>query len=157
MGFMITGSHLNVGPLTVEDIEKEQAMPGGFKASSSKGKGREPVTPQWGEGSRRQQRFQQQTEGGDSVEKEAEYDADDEGSDYQKDETTRTTPAPPGPPGDSSFKDSNSESDRPRLPPPTSRLRKPTRRRFEREKSAEEQEWESRTGVIALRRTTKKN
>ena len=57
MAFMITGRHLYVGPLTAEDIVKEQEMPGGFKESSSKGKGREPVTPQRGEGSKRQQRF----------------------------------------------------------------------------------------------------
>ena len=68
---MITGRHLDVGPLTAEHIEKEQRMPRGFKGSSSKGKEREPVTPQRGEGSKRQQRFQQQTEGGHSVEKEA--------------------------------------------------------------------------------------
>ena len=71
MAFMIPGRHLDVGPLTAADIEKEQTMPGGFKQSSSKGKGREPVTPQRGEGSKRQQSLQQQTEGGDSVEKEA--------------------------------------------------------------------------------------
>ena len=51
MAFMITGRHLYVGPLTAEDIEKEQRMRAGFKQSSSKGKGREPVTPQRGEGS----------------------------------------------------------------------------------------------------------
>ena len=45
MAFMITGRDLDVGPLTAEDIEKEQRMPGGFKESSSKGKGRKPVTP----------------------------------------------------------------------------------------------------------------
>ena len=54
MAFMITGRHLDVGPLTAEDIEKEQRMSGRFKESSSKGKGREPVTPQRGEGSKRQ-------------------------------------------------------------------------------------------------------
>ena len=99
---MITSRHLDVGPLTADDIEKEQRMPGGYKESSSKGKGREPVTPQRGEGSKRQQRFKQQTDGGDSVEKEAEYEADEERSDYHEDERTRTTPAPPGPPGESS-------------------------------------------------------
>ena len=99
---MITGRHLDVGPLTEEDIEKEQRMPGGFKELSSKAKGREPVTPQRGEGSKRQQRFQQQTKGGDSVEKEAKYEADEEGSDRHEDATTRTTPVPTGPPGDSS-------------------------------------------------------
>ena len=82
MAFMITGRHLDVGPLTAEDIENEQRMPGGFKELSSKGKGREPVTPQRGEGSKSQQRFQQQTEGGDSVEKKAEYEADEQGSDH---------------------------------------------------------------------------
>ena len=82
MAFMITGRHLNVGPLTAEDIEKEQRMPGGFKESSRKGKVREPVTPQRGDGSKPQQRFQQQSEGGDSVEKEAEYEADEEGSEH---------------------------------------------------------------------------
>ena len=41
MAFMITGRHLDVGPLTAEDIAKEHSMPGGFKESSSKGKGRE--------------------------------------------------------------------------------------------------------------------
>ena len=102
MAFMITGRHLDMGPLTAEDIEKEQRMPGGFQETSTKVKGREPVTPQRGEGSKCQQRFQQQTEGGDSVEKEAEYEADEEGSDYHEDETTRTTLAPPGPPADSS-------------------------------------------------------
>ena len=46
MAFIITGSHLDVGPLTAEDSEKEQGMPEGFKEASSKGKGREPATPQ---------------------------------------------------------------------------------------------------------------
>ena len=78
MAFMITGRHLNVGPLIAEDIENEQRTSGEFNTSSSKGKGREPVTPQRGEGSKHQQRFQQQTEGEDSVEKEAEYEADEE-------------------------------------------------------------------------------
>ena len=157
MAFMITGRHLDMGPLTAEDIEKEQSMPGEFKESSSTGKGREPVTPQRGEGSKRQQRSQQQTEGGDSVEKEAEYEADEEGSDHNEDETTRTTPTPPGPPGDSSSEESNSESDGPRSPPPTTKPRKATTRNFEREKSPEEQEWESLTGVVAPRRTMKKS
>ena len=40
MDFMITGRHLNVGPLTPENIKKERGMPVGFKESSSKGKGR---------------------------------------------------------------------------------------------------------------------
>ena len=157
MAFMITGRHLDVGPLTAEDIEKEQKMPGGFKESSSKGKGCEPVTPQRGEGRKRQQRFQQQTEGGDSVEKEAEYEADKEGSDHHEDETMSTTPAPTGLPGDSSSEESNSESDRPRSPPTTTKPRKATTRNFEHEKSPEEQEWESLTAVIATRRTTKKS
>ena len=106
-------------------------MPGGFKESSRKGIGREPVTPQRGEGSKRQQCFQQQTVGGDSVEKEAEYEADMEESDDHEDETTRTTPAPPGPSGDSSSEESNSESDRPRSQPPTTKPRKTTIRNFE--------------------------
>ena len=93
---MITSRQLDVGPLTTEDIEKEQRTPGGLKNSSSNGKGHEPVTAQRGEGSKRQQRFQQQIEGGDSVEKEADYEADEEGSDHHEDETTRTTPEPPG-------------------------------------------------------------
>ena len=135
MPFMITRRHLDVGPLTAEDIEKEQRMPGGFKESSSKGKGREPVTSGRGEGSMHQQRFQQQTVGGDSVEKEAEYEADEQGSDHHEDETTRTTPALTGPPGYSSSEESNSESDRPRSPPPTTNPSKATTRNFEREKS----------------------
>ena len=154
MAFMITGRHLDVGPLTTEDIEKEQRMPVGFKELSSKGKGREPVTPQLGEGSKRQQRFRQETEGGDSVAKEAEYEADEEGSDHHEDETTRTTSAAPGPPGDSSSEESNSESDRPRSSAPMTKPRKATARTFEHDKSPEEQEWESRSGVIASRRTT---
>ena len=130
-------------------------MAGGFRESSSKGKERERVTPQRGEGSTRQQCFRQQTEGGDSVEKEAQYEADEEGSDHHEDETTKPTPAPPGPPGDSSSEESNSESDRPRSPPPPTKPRQATTRNFEREKSPEEQEWQSLTGVIAHRRTTK--
>ena len=82
MAFMITGCLLDVRPLTAEVIEQEQGMPGGFEESSSKGQGREPVTPPRGEGSKRQHHFQQQTEGGDSVEKESEYEADEEGSDH---------------------------------------------------------------------------
>ena len=154
---MITGRHLDVGPLTAEDIKKERGMPAGFKESASKGKAREPVPLQRGEGSKRQKRFQQQTEGGDSVEKEAEYEADEEGSDDQENETTRTTPAPSGPTGNSSSEESNRESDRPRSPPDTTNSSKATRRNFEREKSPPEQEWESLTGVIAPRRTTQKN
>ena len=48
-------------------------MSGGFKESSRRGTGREPVTPQQGEGSKHQQPFQHQTEGGDADEEEAEY------------------------------------------------------------------------------------
>ena len=155
--FMIPGVDLNVGPQTAEDIEKERGMPGGFQESSSKGKALEPVTPQRGEGSQRHQRFQQQTEDGDSVQKEAEYRADERGSDHTEDESTRTTSTPTGPPGDSSSEESNCESDRPRSPPPTTKPRKATRKDFEREKSTEEQESESLTAVIASRRTTKKS
>ena len=64
---MITGRHPDVWTMTADDMQREQGMPGGFKESSSKGRGREPVTPQGGESSKHQQRFQQQTEGGDSV------------------------------------------------------------------------------------------
>ena len=71
MASMTTGRHLDVGPLTAEDIEKDQGMSGGCKESSSKGKGREPVTPYRGEGSKGLQCFQQHTEGTESVEKEA--------------------------------------------------------------------------------------
>ena len=138
IAFMITGHHLDVGPLTAEDIAKEQRTLGGYKDSTRKGKGREPETPQRGEGSKPQQSFQQQTEGGDAVEKEAEYEADEEGSDHHEDATTRTTPAPSGPPGDSSSEESNSEWDRPRSPPPTTKPRKATTRNFEREKSPED-------------------
>ena len=156
MAFMITGRHLDVGLLTAEDIEKEQGMPGGFKESSSKGEGRERITPQRGDSSKRQQPFKQLTEGWDSVEKEVEYEADEKVSDHQDDETIRTTPGPPGPPRDSSSEESNSESDGPRSPPPTTKPRKATRRNFEYEKSPEEHEWESLTGVIAPRKTRKK-
>lgn len=48
-----------------------------FQESLSKDKGREPVTLQRGEDSKHQQCFQQQTEGGNSVAKEAEYEADE--------------------------------------------------------------------------------
>ena len=85
---------------------------------------------------------------------EAEYEADEEESDRHEDETTKTTPAPPGLSGDSSYEESNSESDRPRSPPPTTKPRKATRRNFEREKGTEEYIWESLTGVLAPRRTT---
>ena len=142
MAFMITGRYLHLGPLTTEDIEKEQGMPGGLKQSSSKDKAHEPVTPQGGESSKRQRRFQEQTEGGDSVEKEAEYEADEEGFEHQQDETTRTTPAPPVPPEDTSSEESNSESDRPRSLSPATKPSKATRRNFEREKSIEAHEWE---------------
>ena len=84
---------------------------------------------------------------------EAEYEAEEEGSDHQEDETTRTTLAPPGTKGDSSSEESNSKLDLPRSPPPTTKPRKATTRNFEREKSTEEQEWESCTGDIAHRRT----
>ena len=46
MAFIITCRHLNLEPLTTEDIEKEPGIPGGFPESSSKGKAREPVTTQ---------------------------------------------------------------------------------------------------------------
>ena len=129
-------------------------MPGGFKDLSSKGKGREPGTPQQGEGSKHQQHFQPETEVGDSIEKEAEYDADEQGFDHQEDETTKTTPAPPCPPGDRFSEESMTKWDRPRSPPPTTTPRKATWRYFEREKSPEDQEWESLTRVISTRRTT---
>ena len=45
MAFMIMDRHLYVGPLTTEDVETEQAMPAGFKNSSSIDTGREAVTP----------------------------------------------------------------------------------------------------------------
>ena len=77
MAFMITGRHLVVGPLTAEDIEKEQEMWVGFKASSRKGKAGIPVTPQRPEGSKCQQRFQHQTKGEASVETEAEFEANE--------------------------------------------------------------------------------
>ena len=137
MALMITGCHLYVGQLTAEDIEKEQRMLVGFKESSSKGKGHEPATPQRGEGSKRHQRFQQQTEGRDSVEKEAQDEADEEGSDHHEDETSRTPPAGTGLPGDSSSEESNRESDRPRSPPPILKSRKAITRNFERGKSPE--------------------
>ena len=157
MAFMITGRHLYVWPLTAEDIEQEQGLPGGFKQSCSKGKVRERVTPQREGGRKRQLRVQQQTEGGDSVEKEAEYAADEDGSDQHEDEPVRTIPLPPGPPGDSSSEKSNSESDGPSSPPPTTKPRKAIRRNCEREKSLEEQEWESLTEVIAPSRTNNKS
>ena len=49
---MINGRYLDVGPLTTDDIEQRQGMLGGFQESSSKGKGRDPVTPQRGESSK---------------------------------------------------------------------------------------------------------
>ena len=78
MAFMISGRHLYMGPRSAKDIEKELGMPGGLWESSSEGKGREPVTPQQAEGSKRQQRFQEQTAGRDSLQKEAEYIADEQ-------------------------------------------------------------------------------
>ena len=90
MAFMIPGCHLGGEPLTMEDIANELGIPGGFKESSSKGKVCYPVTPQRGGGNKHQQRFQLQTEGGDSVKKVAEYEADEEESDHQEDENTRT-------------------------------------------------------------------
>ena len=44
MAFMIPGRHLDLVPLTTRDIDKEPGMPGGFKESSSTGKGHESVT-----------------------------------------------------------------------------------------------------------------
>ena len=140
MPVMITGRHLYVGPLTAEDIEKERGMAGGFRESSRKGKWREPVTSQRGEGSQHQQRFQQETEGGASVETEAEFEADQQGSDNQEDENSRTIPAPPAPSGDISSEERNSESDRPRSQPPTTKPRNATRSNFEDEKSPGELE-----------------
>ena len=114
-------------------------MVGGFEESSRKGKGSEPVTLQRGEGSERQDGFQQQTEGGDSVEKRAEYEAHEKGSDHLEDENSRPTPAASGPPADSSYEESNRESNLPRSPPPTIKPRKATSRNFKGEKSSEEQ------------------
>ena len=113
MSFIIPGRHLYVGPLRPAYIEKYQGMPRGFKESSSKSKGREPVTPHREEGSKHQHRFQPQTEGGDSLEKEAEYKTDDEGSDHAEDNITSTTTAPTGLHGDRRSEESNIESDRP--------------------------------------------
>ena len=81
-----------------------------------------------------QPHFQQHTQGRDSVEKEAEYVADEEGCDHQEDATTRTTPAPLGLPGGSSYQESNSESDRHRSPPTTTEPKKAIGRKFEGEK-----------------------
>ena len=155
MAFMITVRHLVVGPPTAEDIKTEQGMPGGFTESARKGNVSEPETPQRGEGSNRQQRLTQQTQVGDSVEKEAAYAANKQGSDHRQHETTRATPARPGPLGDSSSEESDSESDQPRSPPLTTQPEKTTIMYIEREKSTEEQEWESLSGVNALRTTTK--
>ena len=141
MAIVITGHHVDVSPLTPAHIEKEQGMPGGFQASASKCKGREPVSPQRGAGTKRQQRFSQPPGGGDSVGKAADYEADEEGSDQQEDETTRTTPAPAGPSGDSTAEESNSESHRPRSLPPTTKPRKATRKNFDHEKSTVDQVW----------------
>ena len=132
-------------------------MLGRFDESSSKGKGSESVTLQREEGSKRQERFQHQTEGGDSVEKQAEYEAYEQGSDHQQDETCRPTPAASGPTGDSSYEASNRDSDLPRSPPATIKPRKATSRNFEHEKSPEEQAWESHTAVIAHNRITQKS
>ena len=77
MAFMIYSRHLDVGPLITEDMENEPGMAGECEESSSKGTGREPVTPQRGDGSKRHLCFQEQTEGGDSVEKDVEYEADE--------------------------------------------------------------------------------
>ena len=101
MAFIINGRHLYEGPLTAEDIEKEQQMPGGFKESSSKSKGRDPVTSERVQGSTRQQRSQQPTVGRDKVEKEAQYEAHQKRSDRNEDANTTTTSAPSGPLADS--------------------------------------------------------
>lgn len=45
MCYMITARHLDVGPLTAEDIAKEQGMTGRFKESTCKSEGRVPVIP----------------------------------------------------------------------------------------------------------------
>ena len=99
--------------LTPVDVENEQGIPDGYKGSASKGQGREPVTSQRGEDSKRLQLAQQHTERGDSVDQQEQYEADAEGANYQEHETNRTTPAPPGPPADRTSDESNSESDRP--------------------------------------------
>ena len=51
MALMITGRHLDMRPLTTEDLEKEQDMSGGFEQSFRNGKAREPVTLRHREGS----------------------------------------------------------------------------------------------------------
>ena len=137
---MITGSHLNMGPLTSQDIEKEQGMSGGFKESLSNSKPHKPVTLRHGEGSKHHQRSQQQTDGEDSVETEAAYVADQQGSDYQQHETTRTTPIRSGSPGERRSEDSNRELDQARLLTRTIKSRSATGRNFECEKYTEEQE-----------------
>ena len=106
MGLIIIGHQLEVRRPTFEDIEKEQGMPGGFKESSCKGTGCESVTLQWREGSNGHQRFQEQTEAVDSVEKGPQYKADEEGFDNEQDEATRTPPVPTGSTGDSSSEES---------------------------------------------------
>lgn len=63
MACVIRSHHLDVWPRIAEDIAKEQGMPRGFKESSSKANGREPVTPPREEGSQRLQSFEQQIEG----------------------------------------------------------------------------------------------
>ena len=75
MACIITGTNWYVGPLTAEDIEKQQGMFGGLREKSRKGNLREHGTEQRGEGSVRQQPLQQQTEGGASVENEVESEA----------------------------------------------------------------------------------
>ena len=157
MAFMITGGHLDMRLLIPVDIENEQGMAVGFHESSSNGKERKPGTLQLREGSKRHQRSQQQTEGKDSVETEAEYDADEQGSDHQDHETTRITPVPSGPPGDRRSQERNRASDQPRLLTRTIKSRKATRRNFECETLAEEQQWESLRGVIPYSRTTRQS
>ena len=132
-------------------------MAGRFKESCRKGKDREAVTPQLGDGDKCEQHFQQQTEGGESVAKEAEHEADEEGSDNQEYDITRTITAPPGPLADSSSEESNRESHRPRSLPRLTEPTKLTRRYFKREISPDEQAWESLTTGIAYSRTDKKS
>ena len=126
MAFRIPGRHLDVGPLTGEDIEKHKGMTWAFKESFCKRTAREPVTQQRVEGSKHQHRFQHQTEARDSVVKEAAYEVDEQGSDYQEYETSRSTGTPTGSPGASSFEQCNREVDRPRSPAPTTKPMKAT-------------------------------
>ena len=132
-------------------------MPSGFKELGSKGKVCEPVAPQRGEGSNRQQGFQHETGGGARVEKKAEYEADVKGYDHKADETTRTTPAPSGLLADSSSEGSNSELDPARSPHLSTKPRKATTRNCEGVKSLEEPELELRNAGIATRRSTKQS